>query len=118
MKLTFTKLKDTCVDGLPLINAYLMFHGIYVRDRDIEVKYNEFHHFWDVRIFKCNRNMAGNGTAEWRAENWEHIQSRLKDLFPDSSIQDSWRWSHSFIYDGVECDEHCVPGVRLFIYCE
>ena len=108
--------KDKCVFGhQDLVRSYLTTQQIYIGERDIEVSYNDFHHIWDISVFKFCKNAAGCGTKESRDKTWQEIVEKLKLLFPDSRFDHTWRWvhAHSCYTDAQDVD--CIPGVRFFV---
>lgn len=119
MRLTFDKQQECNSSSHKLFNAYLSFHGVHVRPEDLEISYNKVYDFWDIHVYKCNRNIVGNGTKEYREQNWLNVKEGLKDLFPDSEMQlDTWRWAYYPVYKGVELDDTRIEGVRFWIRCE
>lgn len=104
-----------------MLRHYLAIHRVYIRQEDIECSYNSVYHFYDVSVFKCNRDVIGNGTKTRRAQSWEKYVSIMKTIEPFASAKSwkDWRCGSEQRFKGspVDVDEDPVPGIRFFIDC-
>ena len=117
MKLIFDKSNINPTGGIGLIQAYLSYNKIYVRDKDITVSYNSAYDFWDISVFKCNRVMSGNGNKDWRAKMWEEQKERIQQLFPDVEMKTTFAWVDDRP-NSTTRDEDQIPGIRFWLYVE
>lgn len=69
-----------------LLNAWIQYHGVFLDERDIEVKYNDCYDFWDVTVYRSCIAGPGHGSPEYRDQNWIKQKEIINSLLNHSVL--------------------------------
>lgn len=97
------------------LQGFLQIYGIFIANHNIEISYNNFYKMYDISVFKDCRNICGNGTKKQRDDNWSEILIRLKQLFPTSKFDYTWRHVAYYNCYTDPQDSDMIDGTRFFV---
>jgi hypothetical protein len=100
-----------------LLLAWIQYHGIFVFEKDLHIRYLKSEDMWEILILK-------HSTAELneeidilrRVELWERVKAEIKSLFDlePRDIMETWRWARNYFFSTRQ-DHEKLPAIEFYI---